>query len=308
MRPPLQVRAKQIARKVVRKLRQPKIVRREQIIVVDDQDRCENPVFLIGVHRSGTTLLRLIVDSHSNIACPPETFFLTGYARFFEIDRFRHGLETMGFDRQSAAAGIRRAAAHFYEAYRHAKGKPRWADKTPEYVRILPFIEEIFGPSCQYVMIYRHPFDVMSSLLTSGWDFDGSEEWKCLDYEGDLFENFAYYHRDVMQGQLSFSEAHADRCHALRYEDLMHDPEASLRRMFEFLGEPWEDAVLEYASTDHDWGTGDPTAKVGRGFRASVGNWGWWSAEQIDTASRILAPVLETLGYSADRGRIGKAS
>jgi hypothetical protein len=53
----------------------------------------------------------------------------------------------------------------YFETYRQSKGKRRWADKTPHYVMCLDFVEELYGPSCQYLMIYRHPFDVAESLL-----------------------------------------------------------------------------------------------------------------------------------------------
>ena len=203
------------------------------------------------------------------------------------------------FDREGIARGLRRGADYFYNAYCQSKGKPRWADKTPEYVRILPFVEEVFGPGCQYLMIHRHPFDVVNSLLSSGWDFS-MEQWHCLTYHEDWYTNMLMYHADVLQRQLDFEAAHPDRCFRILYEKLVAEPEEVLRPAFEFLGESWEPQVLAHHEQQHDTGTEDPHASATKGFRPSVGNWKDWSKEQIDVAHEILAAQMEQLGYDAE--------
>lgn len=297
---PLAFRVKQTLRRIRRQIVRPRVVKSTQLLVVDESDRCTNPIFIIGMHRSGTTLIRQIIDSHSHIACPPETFFLIALAPLLdEEERFHRGLETMGFDGEGVARGLNRAIGYFYEAYRRSKDKPRWADKTPEYVRILPFIEQVFGPDCQYLMIYRHPLDVINSLMSQSWDFT-MKQWQSVDYHEERFTNLLMYHADILQRQMDFAAAHADRCHTLRYEDVVADPETHLRRAFEFLGEPWEPEVLAYHKAEHDWGTGDPDANTSSGFRPSVGNWKRWEPEQIRKAGEILRAQCERLEYSLD--------
>ncbi len=284
--------------KLWRLFRQPRVLREDRIIVLDESDRCKNPVFLTGLHRSGTTLVRQIVDSHSRIACPAETFFLTGMAETFENAYYVRGIESMGFDRPGVAHGFNLAISHFFETYRRSKGKPRWADKTPQYVLILPFIEEIFGPACQYLMIYRHPFDVINSLLGSGWDFS-LPHWSFMRYHEDHFTNLAMYVSDGLQRQIDFQAEHADRCHSIHYEQLVTDAENVLRSAFSFLGEPWESEVLAFHKKPHDHGTGDPDARGKKGFQPSVGNFKGWSNDQIKRATGILANQLDQLGYDA---------
>ncbi|UCD74219.1 MAG: sulfotransferase [Phycisphaerales bacterium] len=298
-RTPLRFTLRKLRQKITRRILQPKIIRQDRLVVVDESDRCTNPIFLIGLHRSGTTLMRQIVDSHSRIACPAESFFLTGFNQVLQNVRYQRGLQGMGFDRQATAQGLNRAAGYFFDNYRRSKGKPRWADKTPEYVRILPFIEEVFGPTCQYVMLYRHPLDVINSLLASGWDFN-TEQWECLTYHEDHFLNVVSYHADVLQRQLDFQYEHESRCHVIRYEELVADPANILPPMFEFLGEPWEPEVLAFHEKSHDRGVGDGYAPATKGFRPSVGNWKDWNAQQIEQARSILARQLEQLGYSID--------
>ena len=298
-RTPLKFTLRKLRQKITRRILQPKIIRQDRLVVMDESDRCTNPIFLIGLHRSGTTLMRQIIDSHNRIACPAESFFLTGFYQIFQNDRYQRGLQGMGFDRQATAQGINRAAGYFFDTYRRSKNKPRWADKTPEYVRILPFIEEVFGPTCQYLMIYRHPLDVINSLLASGWDFN-MEQWECLTYHEDHFLNVVSYHADVLQRQIDFAAEHADRCFRIRYEELVADPEKVLPPVFEFLGEPWEPEVLAFHEKPHDRGVGDGYAAAAKGFRPSVGNWKDWDAQQIEQAKGILARQFEELGYSTD--------
>src|SRR5690606_17014465 len=119
--------------------------------------------FLIGLQRSGTTLVKQLVDSHSHITCPPETFFLSNLVEQIGEYWFNRGMSSMGFDEEGAINGLKCAADYYFGVYMQAKGKIRWADKTPNYVAILPVIERMYGPRCQYVMIYRHPFDIMQS-------------------------------------------------------------------------------------------------------------------------------------------------
>src|SRR4051812_31229152 len=58
------------------------------------------PVFLIGCPRSGTTLLRMILDSHPNVACPPESFFLLDLEKMWSSEDAIKGLQEMGYERE----------------------------------------------------------------------------------------------------------------------------------------------------------------------------------------------------------------
>lgn len=248
--------------------------------------------------RSGTTLLKQIVDSHSNFCCPPETFFLGGMEMLANDRDFCKGLETMGFDEQGRIQGLKRAADFYYMTYLQAKGKSRWADKTPAYVMHLDFIERMYGPSCQYVIIYRHPFDIAESLRVKGWNF--------MNYDEDPFVNILKYIDDGLSRMRRFQIDQSARCHDVFYETIMAEPELSLRDLFKFLGEPWEPAVLDYHQFKHDFGWGDSEAQLLKGFRPSMGNWQSWSVGQKSIAIELLQPHLDSLGYSATEStRVG---
>jgi len=178
----------------------------------------------------------------------------------------------------------------YHESYRIARGKPRWADKTTDYTRVLPEIEEMFGPDAQYVMIFRHPFEVVYSTYARGL--------RLGNFHPDLLINSAMHVDDMMKKQLAFAGAHPDRCYRLYYEHLVQAPEEVLRPMIEFLGEPWEPSILQFHTFDHNFGTEDPVVKGMQGFSL---NWGGFHAlkpEQVTTIRPLVQEVSTALGYS----------
>jgi len=291
------LKTKQFLRKVSRELRKPRVVERQKIVVQSEHRGCPNPVMLIGMPRSGTTLMRQVIDSHSNIACPPETFFLREFARVFEDRQSMAGLRTMGYERGDAIKLVRQGVEPIYGLYAESKGKKRWADKTPPYVFILPFIEEMFGPGCQYLMLYRHPLDILYSM----WRMPGMREGRLFErYDGDPLRNAAMYLADGTRKMMAFEAEHPDRCFHVRYDRFTTEPEATLRELLDFLGEPWEESVLRFNEQEHDRGQGDPSATSFDTFKPSIGNWKAWDDEMVDKAVEVLKPVMDELGYTTE--------
>jgi len=283
-------------RRLLKKIRhfivKPKVIKRDRLIVMDESDRCRNPFFLIGPHRSGSTILRLVVDSHPNIVCPPESMFFSEIPLLLDGRLFKEGLESFGFDDTARDKAMAKFVGDFFEIYRQSKGKPRWADKTPSYGLLLPLIERLFGPEASYVMIYRHPFDVAASLNRLGWDF--------YDYDSDPFKNSLLYVKDHYQKQGEFSQSHPDRCFDMVYERWMAQPESHLKQLFSFLNEPWDESVLAFGEQKHEHGVGDPGAQVSKKFKPSIGNWREWSSEQLSVAESVFGETLSQLGYTSD--------
>ncbi len=273
-------------------LGRPKMVVQDKPVIVSEIDICEQPIFLIGVHRSGTSLCRRLLNSHSHVACPPETFFLEHFANMIRDEKTFAGLEGMGFDRSSALQEIRVWASRYHEAYRISKNKPRWADKTPQYIEILPELEQIFGQQAQYIMIYRHPLDVVHSIFNRHWSFG--------NYDSDPLKNTAYYVNQSLKTQISFAQSVPERCFSLFYEKLVESPETTLKEVFEFLGLPWEEDVLMYHKFEHGFGTEDPVVRGTKGFLQNFGNWRSFSEDQISEIVPILKSVIAHLGYEID--------
>ena len=269
------------------------LTERTRIVVQNSTPPCRSPIFIVGTHRSGTSLLRRVLDAHRNIACPPESFWLAHYTRILDDDLAFDGFWNLGFDRQAAIGGLRQGAAHFHEAYRLAKKKPRWADKTPQYAEHLDTLWTLFGPEARFVFIFRHPLDVAFSVWKRGWKF--------VEPTDDDVADCSRYVADSGQRQLAFLSAHPEAGHVIHYDQLVLFPETTLRRLCaDGLNEPWDPMMLQHHQVPHDFGCEDPIVRGTRGFHGSFENWHEWSASQIDRAANILGPWMNQLGYTLD--------
>jgi hypothetical protein len=254
-------------------------------------------IFLIGCQRSGTSLLRRIVDSHSRIACPPETSFVLPLVQVLHDRRSTRGFDAMGYAPAAVAEALAAFVASFYEGYAAAQGKPRWADKTPHYVDCLDDLWTLFGPSARFVMIVRHGLDVAFSLS------DARRRYPAISASveaagGDVPTGAGAFWASQNRKILDFVAAHAEACHMLRYEDLTTTPAATLEPMFAFLQEPWEPAVVDYASAVHHAGVEDPDVAKRKAIVPNSGTHLAWPADVIDRVRVACEPVLSELGYA----------
>jgi hypothetical protein len=272
---------------------------RRVIVQPEQRERGQPPIFLCGVHRSGTTLLRLIFDSHSRIACPPESFFIGPLADLLRDTKAMEGLAAMGFDRAHVLARLRETAEYFFEMYASSRQKPRWADKTPSYVDCLDPIDELFGPEARYVVIYRHGLDAACSIATI--ELRELEEYRGAPREQRLVAAARYWATQCRKLR-DFQARHPERTLELRYESLCANPEPELRRVFEFVDEAFEPQLLRFYEQPHDhWvGLQDSKAAESTGFDARSETWRDEPPELVRAMLDEVRPMLDTLGYSTD--------
>jgi hypothetical protein len=237
----------------------------------------DSPIFLVGCQRSGTTMLRLVLDSHSRIACGPETRFLPALRRIVEADGER--LERFGFDRADWLRRIREFFGGVHSDYAAARGKARWADKTPLYALHIDFVTEVF-PDAQIVHVIRDGRDVVVSHRKR---FGYWSAVKCV----------VKWPRYIRTARAFGAALPAERFHELRYEDAVNDPDKTLRALFEFLGEEWEPAVLEYADAPHDV-AGKYTVEADK-RRAAAGTDAAIYSSRVGTYRKELDPFLRLL-------------
>jgi protein-tyrosine sulfotransferase len=269
------------------------------IVVPERRPTGETPFFIVGVHRSGTTLLRLIVDSHRRLTCPPESFFLLPLSALLSDPKSMEGLRAMGFDEQHVLARTREYASYFFEMYAASRGKARWADKTPSYIDCLDFLDAVYGPGCRYVLVFRHGLDSACSTAGVGPRELAPHVEAC---GGDLFAGAARYWATQCEKLLAFRDRHPERCFEVRYEALVDDPEPVLRRMFEFVGEEWDPEVMRFHEHPHDRWTGleDRRASQTRGFSPNVGRYRAQPPEVIRAMVEQAGPMLTRLGYRVE--------
>jgi hypothetical protein len=268
------------------------IIHRTKLVIKDTNVQCHNPIFVIGTHRSGTSLLRRIIDSHPNIACSPESFFLKHYSAILGDVKAFKALYWLGFDSKAVIEGLRTGASYFHEVYRKSKNKVRWADKTPDYVFHLDNLATLFGPDCQFVIIFRHPLDVAFSMWKRGWTL--------YEYDKNRLRNNCIYVVKSIEAQLAFAECHPEMCHVLFYEDLVTAPELVLKKMCSFLNEPWDEILINYHKADHDFGVEDAQVRGTPGFKPSFENWKEWNAKRLSIALTLLEGTISRLGYSSE--------
>jgi len=252
------------------------------------------PIFLIGCQRSGTSLLRRIVDTHPRIACPPETAFIEPMLRAVREDRARKGFEGMGYREDAVLAALARFVASFFEGYAASQGKPRWADKTPHHVDILDDLWALFGPSARFVLIVRDGRDVAYSLSER---FYPAIQPAVREAGGDVPLGAARFWVAQTEKILAFEAAHPAACIRIRYEELTTEPEATLRPVFAFLGEPWNATVLSYADAPHHAGIEDPDVAKRSAIEPNSGRHAAWPPEVVSAVGAVCAPLLTRLGY-----------
>ena len=199
---------------------------------------------VVGAPRSGTTLLRLMLDAHPDLALPPETGFLPALAALRgAAARSPEALARTILHHPPEAPnwpdfGIEAAALHeaiaalpapspagaarcFYRLYAARLGKPRWGDKTPHHAFHLPAIAGLL-PEAAILHIIRDGRDAALSLRPL-W-FAPAQDMAALAAHWQGFVTAA------RQGG-----AACPRYMELRYEALLRDPEAVLRRVADFL-------------------------------------------------------------------------
>jgi hypothetical protein len=194
------------------------------------------PIFLVGCQRSGTTVLRLMLDSHPNIACGPETRFLRDLEKITGSEW--HRISRFGLPREYWVAKAGEFFGSFQADYAAARGKIRWADKSPLYALILDYVWEVF-PDAQVIHIIRNVKDVTTSHRSAfGYKaaLGAPRKWK-------------HYIQEVRRASAKVSP---NQYHEVRYETLIAERERTLRDIFTFLGEPWDPAVLDFERSQHD--------------------------------------------------------
>ena len=191
------------------------------------------PIFIIGAMGSGTTLLRLMLDSHEHIAIPHETGFMRGYnaMRFIPFKWTGRGwARRMGWSDEELDAELSAFFDRIFRRYADEHGARRWGEKTPLHTWHISGMQRLF-PQAQFVGIVRHPG---ASTVSNMRRFHHGVR--------KMTFHWARYNRELTRQAAQYPDQFA----LLRYEDLVLDTERVLRELLEWLGEPWSDRVLEH--------------------------------------------------------------
>lgn len=272
------------------------------------------PIFIIGTERSGTNLLRLILNAHSGIAVPHPphimklfTPLVPRYGDLGQDARFRKLIEDvcrmvelhpypweLRLDREKIfrqAKGRDLISVYFaiYDRYREQSGKRRWACKSTFMIEHVAEILQ-YHPEAKFIYLVRDGRDVAVSARAS------------------IFNRYHVYYaarRWKGEQQLGLSWLRVlpqDRILLLKYEDLIADPAEAVRRLCSFLGEPNEDAMLDYHRSPEARKSGSLSLSWENTSRPVIsGNAGKFrtclSEQEIMLFEGIAHEELQQLGY-----------
>ncbi|HEU4768543.1 MAG TPA: sulfotransferase [Pyrinomonadaceae bacterium] len=250
------------------------------------QKRGAPPVFVLSHERSGSTLLRYIIDTHPQI-CSPAHLHLGQLCRSLYTSIFFSLGQTVEVTDEKmrekfVAEEVRRVVDQVMERYVEAKGKQTWCEKTTENLQYLRFLNDVF-PDAQYICLYRNCMDVVhSSIECSRLGFMPELAPYAQRRPDNIVAAMVESWVEKTKILLEFEQAHLAQCFRIKYETLVAEPSRTLTPMFAALGLDWDENLLHAVfSTQHDQGSGDRkilftkrvnTDSVGRGSTISRAN------------------------------------
>lgn len=279
------------------------------------------PFFIIGAQRSGTTLLRLMLNAHSRIAIPEEGTFwmpllrkygsspqkkihghrLRSYLDYIKNNpQFRlWGCDQKDFfeiiERREHGCTLAELMVGLYSGYARYHGKSLFGDKTPSFFRMVPALNQLF-PDARFINLVRDGRDIYLSaqkMDSAGRNISvAAMEW-----------NFK-----VRQAARALQGLGPERRITVRYEDLIGDPHATLEKICNFLMINFESAMLDYWRNSNRFIGAHHSDLIFRPVSSvSIEKWRkQLSMKEIGCYQLIAGNTLRAYGYEIDRNAAGK--
>ncbi len=268
------------------------------------------PFFIVGCGRSGTTLLRTMLNHHPEVAIPLESFFIVDYLRTpktVPLSRLRsmlndeYELKEWGLDLTGetfdGCETPRQLITKLHERYTAEHGKTRWGQKTPRLIRFGDLLKTNY-PKAKFIIVLRDPRATVNSLMKSN-----------VHSANVLFASKRWA-ADVREG-LALKQTYPDDVLEIRYEDLVTEPEQNLKRVCDFLDIAYDPAMLDY----HESGVKEYSsyydqihARLAQPPQASrIDAWrDELKPEDIAIIEAICGDLMEQVGYQSpeQRGKV----
>jgi hypothetical protein len=273
--------------------------------------------FIVACGRSGTTLLRAILDSHPDMAVPPETKFIVSLLKrrrrlerdrrvlvepFVAHVRWSFGLRDLGLSRTEAEAALdpppsdtSEAIRRLFARYAARRGKSRYANKTPVHILSIPALAGAF-PEARFIHVIRDGRDVALSYLDT-------------DLGPDSLEAAAVrWRRWVGQGRRDGRRLGPGRYLELGYEHLVADPEGATKQVCRFLELAFDPVMLRYFERSEEVLVGIRKPQyfeaIHRPPTAGLRDWRRDMAPRDATVFALIAgDLLSELGYEVPGSR-----
>lgn len=238
----------------------------------------KQPIFILSCVRSGSTMLRCIVDTHPNLCSPGHLSLGPLCAHLYATAYYSLGklpdMETEEQRDQRAINETRRVVDDLLGRYAQGKGKKNWCEKSTINIDYLKILAKVF-PQAKYICLYRNCLDVAySSIKFSPLGYMDELASYVQKHPTNLVAAMMDNWLDKTSKLMAFEQAHANQCIRVNYESLVQQPEHVLAKLFDFLDEPWDESLIESIfKVHHDQGEGD--VKVwfsGKINKDSIGN------------------------------------
>ncbi|NEP13161.1 MAG: hypothetical protein F6K14_23730 [Symploca sp. SIO2C1] len=252
------------------------------------------PIFILCCNRSGSSLLRYIIDTHPDIASPAELHLGEICKKLYYLVSCTLGEVSSLSETEKhnfVLKEVRKMVAGIMDNYVAAKHKQMWCEKSPNNLQFLKILKSVF-PEAKYICLHRHAMDVVHSCLESSRLSLMPEQlnYVCQNsgsIVGAMVQNWVEKTQEILR----FEQEYPEQCFQIKYESYILNPIDTLQAMFEFLGVSWDSALLDSVfSIEHDLGREDPkVAYSNRIHNNSIGK-----GAQIDTL-RIPPRLIEEM-------------
>jgi protein-tyrosine sulfotransferase len=261
-----------------------------------------SPIVVGGCPRSGTTLMRVILDTHPKICCGPESStFVRRWPPLKKLPvRFGmpHNTVQALFKASPSQAWF---IDEFFKLYCALRQKPRWAEKTPSNINQLDFIFEHF-PKARFIHMLRDGRDTVCSLRTHPRHAVVDGKLVKLNTRHPIRPCTERWVHDVRAGLQRRGDS---RYLEVRYEELVEKPKETLQQVFDFVEEPFDERVLEFhavKSQSRDFTNFPQNPEATRPlYKAAVSRWrSDFTQDDVRAVKELAGPLLIHLGYTSD--------
>jgi hypothetical protein len=278
-----------------------------------------NPyVFIVGAPRSGTTLLRRIVDAHPEIAITRETHWITKLlegedaispdspvtpevlTRLRRLPKFtRVEVDRAAVDRmvaREAPVGYAEFVTRVFDLYGQAQGKRLVGDKVPGYVRHIPTLHGLW-PRARFVHLIRDGRDV--GLSVRDWDKEIKSVTRISTFEEDPVSAIALWWRQLVRlGREAGADLPEGLYHEVRYERLVAAPADECQTLCDFLGVPYDDRMLRFHEGRRREDPMRDAKSAWRPITPGLRSWREEMAEEdVERFEATAGDLLDELGY-----------
>jgi len=267
------------------------------------------PIFILGLPRSGTSLLLTILSAHKEIAGMAETWLLLPFMYANKnhgvIANYSHNLGFTGLTdlinnlpgkEQQYNNYLRIFFDNLYSSL--ANSQKYFIDKTPRYYYIIPELVKLY-PDAKFIFLFRNPIQIFASRMNSG---NAKDRFSIFSHQGNYF--------DMIEGPKLLSEGYGllkDKAYAMNFEKFVINPEKHIKEILKYLELDFDANILS---------SFDPTKLAGRLLDSNIFEYGntiqtsvtekWKKVFNTRFRKRFIAQyisnindeILDLMGYS----------